>query len=97
MDAVGRDILPSLDDLRAALNRRRREKSPAAVLLEKLLGLELKMKQYELGRAFCDAVVDEGGIETLNRVWSGPGALPTLGEIEAPELWLSRTAPRRAA
>ncbi len=96
MDAVGREVLPSLDDLRAALNRRRREKSPALVLFEKLLGLELKMKQYELGRSFCDAVVDAGGIEALNRVWSGPGSLPTLGEIEQPDLWLDRTA-RRAA
>jgi len=96
MDAVGREVLPSLDELRAALNRRRREKSPALVLFEKLLGLELKMRQYELGRTFCDAVVDAGGIQTLNRVWSGPGALPTLGEIEAPELWLERTTPRAA-
>ena len=96
MDAVGRDILPSLDELREALNKRRREKKPAQVLFEKLLGLEMKMKQYELGRAFCDAVVDAGGIEALNRVWSSPGSLPTLGEIEAPDLWLARTA-RRAA
>jgi coenzyme F420 biosynthesis associated uncharacterized protein len=97
MDAVGREILPSLDDLRDALNRRRREKTPAMVIFEKLLGLELKMKQYELGRVFCDHVVDAGGIESLNRVWSDPGSLPTLGEIQAPDLWLERTAPRRAA
>jgi coenzyme F420 biosynthesis associated uncharacterized protein len=96
MDAVGKDVLPSIDELRGALNRRRREKSPVMVLFEKLLGLELKMKQYELGRAFCDAVVDAGGIEALNRVWEGPGLLPTLGEIEAPDRWLERTA-RKAA
>ena len=96
MDAVGREVLPSLDELRATLNRRRREKSPAVVLFEKLLGLELKMKQYELGRAFCDAVVAAGCIEALHRVWSDPGSLPTLGEIEAPGLWLERTS-RRAA
>lgn len=97
MDVVGREVLPSLDELRGALNKRRREKSPGVVLFEKLLGLELKMKQYELGRAFCDAVVDAGGIEALNRVWSAPGSLPTLGEIEAPDLWLARTAPKKRA
>ena len=96
MDAVGEEVLPSLAELRGALDRRRREKSPAFKLFEKLLGLELKMKQYELGRSFCDAVVDAGGIETLNRVWTGPGMLPTLGEIEAPELWLQRTSARAA-
>jgi coenzyme F420 biosynthesis associated uncharacterized protein len=96
MDAVGKDVLPSIDELRSALNRRRKEKSPAQILFEKLLGLEMKMRQYELGRAFCDAVVDAGGIQALNRVWADPGSLPTLGEIEAPELWLERTS-RRAA
>jgi coenzyme F420 biosynthesis associated uncharacterized protein len=96
MDAVGREVLPSLDELRSALNRRRKEKKPAQILFEKLLGLEMKMRQYELGRSFCDAVVDAGGIQTLNRVWSDPGSLPTLGEIEAPELWLERTSKRAA-
>ena len=91
MDAVGRDVLPSLDDLREALDRRRGEKSPAVRLLEKLLGLELKMKQYELGRAFCDEVVEAGGIVALNRAWSSPEALPTLDEITAPQRWLERT------
>jgi uncharacterized protein (DUF2342 family) len=56
----------------------------------------MKMRQYEQGRAFCDAVVDAGGIETLNRVWSSPGMLPTLGELEAPHLWLERTSARAA-
>jgi coenzyme F420 biosynthesis associated uncharacterized protein len=96
MDAVGDEVLDSLPDLRAALNRRRREKPPVFRLLEKLLGLEMKMRQYEQGRAFCDAVVETGGIAALNRVWSGPGALPTLGELEAPDRWLERTT-RRAA
>ena len=96
MDAVGADVLPSLPDLRAALDRRRREKPPMVRLLERLLGLELKMKQYEQGRAFCDGVVASGGIEALNRVWSGPDALPTLGELDRPEAWIERTAARAA-
>ena len=40
-------------------------------------GMDMKMRQYELGKAFCDAVVASGGIESLNRVWDGPEALPT--------------------
>ena len=38
----------------------------------RLLGMDMKMRQYELGKAFCDAVVAEGGIELLNRVWESP-------------------------
>ncbi|HEX2104155.1 MAG TPA: zinc-dependent metalloprotease, partial [Solirubrobacteraceae bacterium] len=96
MDAVGEDVLPSLPELRAALDRRRREKPLAVKLLERLIGLELKMRQYELGREFCDAVVERGGIEALNRVWASPAQLPTLAELEAPEAWLARTAARAA-
>jgi coenzyme F420 biosynthesis associated uncharacterized protein len=96
MDAVGADALESLDELRGALDRRRAEKPPALRFLEKLLGLELKMRQYELGKAFCDTVVEREGLEALQRVWSEPGALPSLTELELPEMWLDRTRPRTA-
>jgi coenzyme F420 biosynthesis associated uncharacterized protein len=90
MDAVGADAIDTLDELRRALNRRREEKPPAVRLLEKLLGLELKMRQYQLGKVFVDHVVREGGIEALNRVWEGPENLPTLAEIEDPGRWMAR-------
>jgi coenzyme F420 biosynthesis associated uncharacterized protein len=93
MEVVGAEALDSLDELRAALDRRREEKPPAVRLLERLLGLELKLRQYQLGKAFCDAVVARGGVDALNRVWSGPAALPSTAELELPELWLDRTSP----
>ena len=48
----------------------------------RLLGMDMKMRQYELGKGFCDAVVAEGGIELLNRVWEAPESLPTLAELD---------------
>ena len=90
MDAVGADALENLDELRVALDRRRESKPPMLRILEKLLGLEMKMRQYQLGKAFVDAVVERGGIELLNRVWERPENLPSLHEIELPEAWISR-------
>ena len=90
MDAVGADALENLDELRMALDRRREDKPQAVRVLEKLLGLELKMRQYQLGKAFVDAVVERGGIELLNRVWERPENLPSLHEIELPEAWINR-------
>jgi coenzyme F420 biosynthesis associated uncharacterized protein len=92
MDAVGADVLPSQVQLREALERRRENRSPILRLLERLLGLELKMRQYRDGKRFCDAVVQLGGLSTLNRVWSGPQALPTLAELADPPGWIRRTA-----
>jgi coenzyme F420 biosynthesis associated uncharacterized protein len=94
MDAAGADVLPSLPKLRESLERRRREKPPLVKLLERLLGLDLKMRQYEVGKRFCDAVVRDWGIDGLNRAWTAPEHLPTLAELEDPAGWVRRTSVR---
>ena len=92
MDAVAPDLVPSLERLRAGIDRRRRSQSGLSRLLARLLGLDLKLRQYEQGKRFCDAVVREGGVAALHHVFSGPEALPTLAELDNPQGWLERTA-----
>jgi coenzyme F420 biosynthesis associated uncharacterized protein len=94
MDAVAPDLLPSLPKLRAALDRRRKSQSGLSRLVAKLLGLELKLRQYEQGKFFCDAIVRARGPEALQHVWSSPDVLPTLAELRDPDAWLKRTMPR---
>jgi uncharacterized protein (DUF2342 family) len=66
-------------------------------VISRLLGVELKLRQYRLGKAFCDAVAADAGIEGLNEVWSSEEALPTLEELERPMDWVRRaTAPASA-
>jgi len=91
MDAVGGDVLDDLPALRGALNRRRRERSGFLRLFERLIGMDLKLRQYEQGKQFCDAVVARGGIEALNRAWDSPEAMPTLAELDEPVAWIART------
>ncbi len=93
MDVVGADVIPDLPRLRLALDRRRADRSGLMRIFERLLGLELKLKQYQQGKAFCDAVVAAGGIAALNRVWEGPDRMPSLVEIDDPATWLKRTTP----
>ena len=90
MDAVGAEVLPSLPRLRAAMTRRREHRGLPWRVLERLLGLELKMRQYDEGRRFCDAVVLAGGPPALARAWRSVEDLPTAAELQAPELWLAR-------
>jgi coenzyme F420 biosynthesis associated uncharacterized protein len=92
MDVVAGDLLPSLPRMRASLEERRRSQKLLSRLLGRLLGIEMKLRQYERGRAFCDAVVAAGGTDALRLVFSAPEALPTLAEIEDPRAWLARTA-----
>ncbi|HEX7300412.1 MAG TPA: zinc-dependent metalloprotease [Solirubrobacteraceae bacterium] len=94
MDAAGAAVLPSLPKLREALERRRRQKPPLVKLLERLLGLDLKLRQYLIGKRFCDDVVRDWGIEGLNRAWSAPELIPTLAELHDPPAWIRRTQVR---
>ena len=95
MDAVAPDLLPSLPKLRAALDRRRQSQKGLSRLVARLLGLELKLRQYEQGKYFCDTIVRERGPAALHHLWSSPAALPTLAEIQDPAAWLTREMARR--
>src|SRR5215211_1010195 len=90
MDAIAAEVIPGHEALRAAMDERRRSRSAPARVIERLLGLNLKMRQYEVGKAFCDAVAAEAGVEALNRVWASPEALPTEAELANPLDWLAR-------
>ncbi|HEY2160285.1 MAG TPA: zinc-dependent metalloprotease [Solirubrobacteraceae bacterium] len=91
MDAVAPDLVPSLPKLRASLDRRRRSQSGLSRLVARLLGLDMKLRQYEQGKRFCDAVVSSGGVGALHHVFSSPEALPSLAELDDPDAWLERT------
>ena len=97
MDTVGAQILPNLPELRGAMDRRRRDRSGLLRIFEKLIGMDMKLRQYEQGKKFCDAVAHAGGIATLNRVWEEPAQMPTLAELDDANAWLARTGPARAA
>jgi len=92
MDAVAPDLLPNLPKLREAIDRRRRSQSGVSRLLAKLLGMDMKLRQYEQGKIFCDTVVRDRGVAALHRVFSAPEALPSLEEVRDPQAWLARTA-----
>jgi coenzyme F420 biosynthesis associated uncharacterized protein len=97
MDAIAADAIPDHERLREAMDRRRRSRSAPQRIIERLLGFDVKLRQYEQGKRFADAVVAAGGIEALNRVWSSPDALPSAGELQHPSSWLKRTGPAATA
>ena len=92
MDVIGEEIIPTQATLRAGLEERRATRSTPLRLIERLLGIELKMRQYRDGKRFCDTVVERGGISALDRVWSAEDALPSRAELSEPARWLARMA-----
>src|SRR3954454_2920589 len=97
MDALGATLVPGYEKLREAMDRRRRSRSAPERILQKLLGLDMKLRQYEQGKRFCDAVVDEVGIDGLNAVWRSSADMPTPAELDDPEAWIRRTSLPSAA
>jgi coenzyme F420 biosynthesis associated uncharacterized protein len=97
MDEIARDTITDHEKLRSAMDARRRSRSAPQRIVERLLGFDIKLRQYELGKRFCDAVAASAGIEGLNRVWESPESLPSAEELEAPEAWLERLGPAPAA
>jgi uncharacterized protein (DUF2342 family) len=97
MDVVGAQALPSLDKLREALDRRRHERSPLLALLERIIGLDAKLRQYEDGKRFCDAVATAAGPAALHAVFDSPQQLPSPAELQDPDAWIRRTGAASAA
>jgi coenzyme F420 biosynthesis associated uncharacterized protein len=90
MDAVGPQVVPSVAQIRAAFNARRGSAGRLEQAVRRMLGIDLKMKQYAQGSRFVATVVGEAGMDTFNRVWTSPETLPTKDEITTPALWLER-------
>lgn len=90
MDRIGARELVTQARMSRVLKARRRD--PRTATLMRLLGMELKLRQYELGERFIRDVERHAGWETLDRAWAGPESLPTLDEVHNPMLWLQRVA-----
>lgn len=91
MDASGARVHLEVARLRDAVEAERdRRRFALDKLLARLLGLDMKLRQYRVGKRFSDAVVERSGIDALNEVWRGPDALPDSDELERPERWAAR-------
>jgi coenzyme F420 biosynthesis associated uncharacterized protein len=92
MDAVIADLDQPFRELRERMERGREQRGLIEALLSRLLGLDMKMRQYRVGKEFCDEVAERRGIETLNKVWSEPATLPRPSELQQPGRWIARVA-----
>jgi len=90
MDAVGPSVVPSVAEIRAKFSARRGSAGRMEQAIRRILGIDLKMKQYEQGSRFVAEVVNEAGMASFNKVWISPDNLPTRDELVNPRSWLER-------
>ena len=96
MDRAGADQIPSAARFGRVLRQRRQQANGLARLLQRLLGLEAKLAQFEQGERVIAAIEAVGGPSALDTVWEDPARLPTLAEIRDPDRWLARIELRAA-
>jgi coenzyme F420 biosynthesis associated uncharacterized protein len=92
MDSVGARVIPSFGQMRSLFERRRAQQTAVQRAVGHVIGLEMKLRQYEMGQRFCREVVTLGGPGALARLWVAPESFPSLSELREPRLWLKRTA-----
>ncbi len=90
MDRVGEREIVDVRRMSAVLTARRKDPKTATIM--RLIGMEMKLKQYDLGAAFIRGVEQKASWDALAMAWESPEALPTLSEIEDPAAWLKRMA-----
>src|SRR5215472_6217549 len=97
MDAVGPSVVPSVAEIRAKFSARRGSAGRMEQAIRRVLGIDLKMKQYEQGSRFVKTVVEQAGMTAFNKVWTSPETLPTKDELLSPRAWLERVDGSSAA
>ena len=91
MDGVGPQVVPTVGEIRARFNDRRAGRhNPIERAVRRLLGIEMKMRQYAEGHKFVASVVERVGIDQFNRIWESPETLPRTSEIADPDAWVAR-------
>ena len=90
MDGVGPEVIPSVESIRNKFNQRRESGNPLEKAIRRLLGIEVKMRQYAEGRKFVHGVVERVGMDGFNKIFSSPLTLPRLDELGDPDAWVAR-------
>lgn len=90
MNRLGVRLLVSQPRM-ASLLEARQDGTRVGVLL-RLLGLDMKYRQYRDGERFVLEVERAAGWAAVGRVWESPESLPDLDEIAEPRRWLARVA-----
>jgi coenzyme F420 biosynthesis associated uncharacterized protein len=91
MDRAASSRIPNAAVFSRTLQQRRRQRGLGKVA-STLIGFDAKLRQYEEGERFIQAVEGVGGRELLSRVWLGPQWLPSWPEIRQPALWIERAS-----
>ncbi|MCP3938718.1 MAG: hypothetical protein GY708_25500 [Actinomycetia bacterium] len=90
MNRAARDHVPSVDRFAKVMQQRRSQSKGLARIMQKLIGIDAKLAQYEQGERFIEHIEAERGDRAVDVIWSDVSLLPSMDEIKEPSQWLLR-------
>ena len=90
MDAVGPAVVPSVAEIRAKFSARRGSAGRIEQAIRRVLGIDLKMKQYEQGSQLRQGGRRRSGHGHLQQGVDLAGDAADQGRAARPALWLER-------
>jgi len=72
------------------MHERRNGATGVARVMQKLMGIEAKLAQYQAGEEFIAAIESERGSRAVDVIWRDPDHLPSMVEIRDPSAWMQR-------
>jgi coenzyme F420 biosynthesis associated uncharacterized protein len=91
MERLSEGRVRSAERMRRTLQQRRHRQGFER-MVQRAVGLDVKIRQYDMGERFVSEAVGLAGADGFARVWEGPQHLPTLEEVARPEAWVERVA-----
>ena len=90
MARAARGHIPDAERFALVMHHRRRSARGMARLVQRLLGIEAKLAQYQAGEDFIAEIEAERGPRAVDRIWERVEHLPSMAEIREPAAWLER-------
>ena len=82
--------VPHAQRFHRVMQERRNSATGVSRLMQKLMGLEAKLAQYQAGEDFIAAIESQRGDRAVDLIWQDQDHLPSMTEIRDPTAWMER-------
>ena len=72
------------------MHERRNSATGVSRVMQKFMGIEAKLAQYQAGEDFIAAIEAERGDDAVDLIWQSADHLPSMAEIRNPSAWMQR-------
>jgi coenzyme F420 biosynthesis associated uncharacterized protein len=82
--------VPHAQRFHRVMQERRNSATGVSRLMQKMMGLEAKLAQYQAGEDFIAAIESQRGDRAVDLIWQDQDHLPSMAEIRNPTAWMER-------